>query len=619
MKIILKACFLAFATASFLLPPSVDAQSCSCPDFEKLKNQYDKSEESYQSYIIKLQSANNKNCEAKAEEWLAAEFISISNFDTAELHLKNAERIYKQLKCHDSLLLFVYKTWAQLFYTKGDFEKAQEKCLQMLTSAEASNNNYETANANTMIAQLFNQTGRAENGIIYVRKALPYIDKITSADKKADIYGKVAKRFLWHYQDTKVQSSLDSSELFCRKQLEFALSTENSISISLAYNTLQGIKWERGDLEKAMQYLDSAFAYTRKDDYLNLSTNFFDKADILLLLNNYEVAQQMADSSLYYRKKLGNPAFIAESFDLLAAINKAKGNFQAAFFLKDSARTITDSIRNVEKMKMVSELEKKYNQEKNENTIKDLAQQKRIYILFALTALLGLIGLVFFIRQQSLKNKQRILEAEQRLNRARMNPHFFFNALSSLQSLALQGNDGKSIASNLSKFSHIMRETLESTYKEYITVEQEIEFLKEYLELQKVRFPEKFSYDIIVGRSVELDEVFVPSMILQPSVENSIEHGFKGINYPGRITICFDINEKELLISIIDNGKGFVKIAKESSEHISRASQIIKDRIYLLNIKLKTKATFSIENNQNGEGVTVLVKLPLLYKQDLKV
>jgi sensor histidine kinase YesM len=229
---------------------------------------------------------------------------------------------------------------------------------------------------------------------------------------------------------------------------------------------------------------------------------------------------------------------------------------------------------------------------------------------------LALIGLTFFIRQQSLKNKQRILETEQRLNRARMNPHFFFNALSSLQSYALDGNDGKSIASNLSKFSHIMRETLESTYKEYVTIEQESDFLREYLELQKIRFPQKFSYTINIAPAIEPDDTLLPAMILQPFAENSIEHGFTGINYPGELTITFDKKEKDLHISIVDNGKGLVNTAKETSEHISRASQIIKDRIYLLNVKLKTKAAFTIDNNKNEKGVTVLIRLPLLYKQD---
>ncbi|MBL0358646.1 MAG: histidine kinase [Chitinophagaceae bacterium] len=191
------------------------------------------------------------------------------------------------------------------------------------------------------------------------------------------------------------------------------------------------------------------------------------------------------------------------------------------------------------------------------------------------------------------------MEAEQRLNRARMNPHFFFNALSSLQSFALQENDGKALAINLSRFSHIMRETLESTYKEYVTIEQEASFLNKYLELQKMRFPLKFSYEITIDDTLEADEMVIPSMIVQPFAENSIEHGFSGIAYAGQISVDFKKLAGWLQIRIVDNGKGLATAPKEENEHISRASQIIKDRIYLLNSKLKTTAAFTIENNTN--------------------
>ncbi len=114
----------------------------------------------------------------------------------------------------------------------------------------------------------------------------------------------------------------------------------------------------------------------------------------------------------------------------------------------------------------------------------------------------------------------------------------------------------------------------------------------------------------------ELDPelLLLPSMILQPFVENSIEHGFAGIDYTGQVDIHFDQSPDELLVRITDNGKGLLTGPKENNEHISRASQIIRDRIYLLNIKLKTKASFSINNSESGKGVTVIIKLPLIDK-----
>lgn len=594
------------------------AQSCNCPEYPGLKAAWESSEEESGIFIEKLRASANKICVGKSYEWLAEDFLERNSFDTAEINLQKAESIYKQGSCGDSILLSTYKIWAGLYYAKGDFAKAQEYAFKMLHSAEAAGNMYEQANSYTMIAQLLNQAGQADKGIIYARNAIPFIKKIEQASKQADIIGKISKRYLWHYQDTKTKTSLDSSELFSIQQLAIARRINKKSSIAFAFANLEGIAWERGDLKKALQLLDSSFQYMDPGSYDNLGTNYYDKADILVELKQYEEAKKMADSCLYYRLKSGNPAFIAEGYEILARVGRESGNYAMAYENKEKERAITDSIRHTDKIKTVNELEQKYNKAKNEKTIKELAQQRGIYLLLAVAGLLALIGLVFFIRQQTLRNKQRVLETEQRLNRARMNPHFFFNALSSLQSFALEGNDGKSIATNLSKFSHIMRETLESTYKEYVTIEQENDFLREYLELQKIRFPQKFSYAITIADSIEPEDSLIPSMILQPFIENSIEHGFSGINYPGHIAISFEKSGNDLQVKIIDNGKGLSGVAKEDSEHISRASQIIKDRIYLLNIKLKTKASFSIENNSNENGVTVSIKLPLLYKQNIK-
>jgi tetratricopeptide (TPR) repeat protein/anti-sigma regulatory factor (Ser/Thr protein kinase) len=600
------------------LSVNIIAQKCNCPEYYSFKSQWESSEGQSKPYIEKLQSSTNKICVAKSYEWLAMDYLDVLNYDTSDIYFQKAEDLFKKSGCGDSILLTIYKNWAQLYYTKADFAKAQDYSFKLLKAAEASGNPHEIAVCYTMIAQLFNQTGQAEMGIVYSRLAVPYITKIVNPQKASDLLFKLSKRYLWHYQDTKTQSSLDSSELFSYRQLEIARKINRSSAIAAAFGNLEGIAWEKGDLKKALQFLDSSFKYTDSNNYDNLGTNYYDKADIFIELKRYTEAKQMADSALYYRTLNGSPVYIAELYNLIyAKIGEQTGNYKMAYEYKEKSHLITDSIRSADKAKQVTELEKKYNQAKNEKTIKELAQQKRIYLLLAVAGLFALLGLIFFIRQQSMKNKQKIMEAEQRLNRARMNPHFFFNALSSLQSYALEGNDGKSIATNLSKFSHIMRETLESTYKEYVTIEQEKDFLEEYLTLQQMRFPDKFTSQINIADAIEPQDILIPSMILQPFAENSIEHGFTGINYSGELIISFAKKEKDLQITITDNGKGLLSAPTENPEHISRASQIIKDRIYLLNLKLKTRASFTIENNKNGKGVTVIVNLPYLQKSDI--
>ncbi len=411
--------------------------------------------------------------------------------------------------------------------------------------------------------------------------------------------------------------------------LEIARAIISKKYLSSGYSSLEGILWERwyhtrsnplttagmDTVRQLVSLLDSALKYVDRNTYNVMGSIYSDKAVIAMeLLYNPKDARKFTDSCVFYWEKTGNIAYRVYEYHNISGAYRMEGDYKGAYEYYKKASLLSDSLENVEKTKQVAELEKKYNQAKNETTINDLAKKKQLYLFLAIAGLLAALAIAFFLRQQSLKHKKNILETEQRLNRARMNPHFFFNALTALQKFALKENDKQAMASNLSKFSNIMRETLESTYKEYVTIEQEMEFLNEYLEVQKIRFPHAFSYSVTADKEVETDDALIPAMIIQPFVENSIEHGFAGIEYPGNISIHFANDKKEIKIEIKDNGKGLSTIARHESEHISRASQIIKDRIYLLNIKLKTKAGFSIDNDSNGKGVIVKINLPLLHK-----
>jgi tetratricopeptide (TPR) repeat protein len=608
--------FTLLLLGNFLLQAQ---NNCSCKEYATLHSG-DTNDSTIAATLI---LSSSPICKAKGHQLMGAFYGDLNELDTASYFLQTAEKLYKQTHCGDSILLSTYKSYAFIYYVEGDFAKAQDYSFKMLQAAEAAKNIYEQANCYTMIAQLFNQMGQAEKGITYARLAIPLIDKIEIPQKAADILFKLSKRYLWHFQDTQSPTSLDSSELFSYQQLAIAKKIKRNSSIAAAYSNLQGIAWEKQDFKTAFLYLDSSFLYTDKNDIGTLATNYFDKADLYIELKNYPAAKQMADSALYFYKISGLVSYLAETYELLARIAKLNGDYESAYENKELARAIIDSIHNVEKVKQFTELEKKYSQAKNENIIKDLEKKKQFYFFLAIASLLAALAIAFFLRQQSLKHKKNILETEQRLNRARMNPHFFFNALTTLQKIALRENDGQAMASNLSKFSNIMRETLESTYKEYVTIEQEMEFLNEYLEVQKIRFPQAFSYEVSADKNLDIDELQIPAMIIQPFVENSIEHGFAGVNYPGNVTVKFTSENKELLIEIEDNGKGLSTTkenptaGQQGNEHISRASQIIKDRIYLLNIKLKTKAGFRIDNAVGG-GVIVKIHLPLLYKENKK-
>lgn len=609
-----------FFTILFFLPNYSIAQDCSCTISNDWRRKQQNIEEIDRPTILKtLKDDKEEACNAAYFEWMAEDLIAKKDFDTSLQDLKKAFDYYQKRGCNDASYLVYYKLSALAYYNSGNYDKAIESSFKLLPITEAIGNMYENANCLLQLSHAFNKMKESAKGIEYARMAMSIPQKSYTYLEKATLLSKLSSSYLWRYQDTKDISLLDTAEQLTKQLLQIAFENDFTGLLRKGYNMMNGYAHETKNYPKALRYIDSSLSLAIKAaDIAQMATNYGDKADVLMEMKDYEMARQLADSCLKYHQLTNSAETIANAYALIYEISNRSENYKEAVDAMNSYITIIDSLTNAEKLKTINELEQKYNKAQNEKTIKELAQQKRIYLLLAVAGLFALIGLIFFIRQQSLKNKQKILEAEQRLNRARMNPHFFFNALSSLQSFAMEDNDGKRIAGNLSKFSHIMRETLESTYKDYVTIEQEADFLSEYLELQKIRYPGKFNYEITIDNLIEPGDILIPSMILQPFAENSIEHGFSGIDYSGHLSISFLQKEKELIIHIKDNGKGMVSSIKEDSEHISRASQIIKDRIYLLNIKLKTKAAFSIDNNKNEKGVTVLITLPLLQKHYIK-
>jgi LytS/YehU family sensor histidine kinase len=335
---------------------------------------------------------------------------------------------------------------------------------------------------------------------------------------------------------------------------------------------------------------------------------------------NYEKAISNIDSTLKFGFKIKAFGSIANTYNLLSSIYKVKGDYKNAIQAIELMYQYSDSIYSKEKNKVINELEQKYQKAENEIKISDLNKENEIALLNVkflalgvLAAVLIILIIIFFYRQSVLKNKFKVLETEQRLNRARMNPHFFFNALSSIQTLSMDKDNSSRVSSLISKFSKIMRQSLESTYDELTTIEDEVLFLKNYLDIQKVRFENKFDFEINVDAKLEQDELKVLGMLLQPFLENSIEHGFKNIDYKGILSIVFKKELDGLKIEVNDNGIGF-KIDKIQKEYPSRVTQIIADRLFILNKQHKSKAKYEIKANPAGKGISVIVSLPLIYK-----
>ena len=305
-------------------------------------------------------------------------------------------------------------------------------------------------------------------------------------------------------------------------------------------------------------------------------------------------------------------------------------NNKATFHLKKYIE-LKDSIYNKELIKSVNESEIKYQTElketenqmlQQENDIQKLQIQKseiQKYILFIsfLLAFFAVIIILLYIRQRRFKIQQKTVLLEQKLLRSQMNPHFIFNSLTAIQSYILKSQPAEG-AKYLSKFATLIRIVLEHSRIEYVSLEKEIESLKYYMDLQKLRYEDQFQYDIILDEKIQLDNCFIPPMLAQPFIENAIEHGIAPSEKEGIIKISFLIKTDEMIeFKVEDNGVGISdkSINRNSDSHHSLATQITKERLELLNKNKKDKIFLEVKekiNNDKVEGVLTIFCIPFI-------
>lgn len=473
------------------------------------------------------------------------------------------------------------------------------------------------------IAYVFNKMQQPEKAIEYDYMSLHLAEKINNQKIALSIYTNIQARFGVWFDITQDPKYLDSVRKIAIPTLQLAKKLNRKFEISQTYSVLSGVAFLEGKYEKGLILCDSGLMFLDRNKEFRLTHSLFTKkCDLYIALKDYKKANQYADSSLRYATLENSVLSLAYIYERMYEIAKLQGDFSSALSYHEKFIKIRDSVRTIEKTEKINELEQKYNKAQNEKTIKELSQAKqiaslrnKIYIAGIILALLIIFLIIIFNRQQTLKSKQENMEVEQRLNRARMNPHFFFNTLNSLQTFSMQENKDSKVARYLSKYAKIMRETLESTYKEMNSVEQEVDYLTNYLDIQKLRYPDKFEYHIDVDETVEPDETYVPSMIIQPFIENSIEHGLNTSQETGIINISITTNNNRLLINITDNGSGFTT-DKKAREYPSRATQIIKDRLLLLNKKHKTDASYEIGKGDKDIGTSVKIILPLIHTHE---
>lgn len=401
----------------------------------------------------------------------------------------------------------------------------------------------------------------------------------------------------------------------------------SNVGRSICYNSIGELHLKQDKAYDALETFQKAmiFAEMTNDNYY-ISQTHANIGKSYLALNSPDRAFKEFEIYHQLSKEIQSKYLIMNSLELLSEYNERIGNYAEALSLFKQAVAINDSITSDKNTRYLNEIQTIYDSDKQRQQIElltvenQIKSQQNLFYLFGVVVLILIFLVVYAVSRR--RNDKRHSELEARLFRSQMNPHFLFNALGSIQSFLYQ-NEAQKAAAYLGNFSKLTRSILQNSTKELITLEEEINALKNYIEIEQMRQNYSFNYSVLYNEEVELDFIYVLPTMIQPFVENAILHGFKDKNDENPLLqILLDQHNNFIRIQIIDNGKGIKSALTDAKNphHKSMGMNIFKERIRNIERKYKKSVKFDVqdrkEKNPNESGTIVTIDFPLIEPHD---
>ena len=424
---------------------------------------------------------------------------------------------------------------------------------------------------------------------------------------------------------------------------------------------LQGISYAynlAGDHEQSITTNNKIIELARSSGYeLYLPSMYVNNVSNYLALGRYREAIQDGLLAVKAGKKSGQIELYHKVLQDMAVAYKQLNMPGKAYETQLEYSRLSKTILDAEKSRQLAEMQTKYETESKQSEIELLSREaaiqklqlaKQEYFLAGLIILILVIigGAVLIYRQRQLRQQQAITDleleetkkrlvveqqyraSELKALRSQMNPHFVFNALNSIQEY-IMFNEKKLAGKYLGKFADLMRIYLNHSQARAISVAEEVEALNLYLELEKLRFEDALTYEVIMEEGTDNDQIKLPALLLQPYVENALKHGLLHKKTDRKLTVRFSYLEAEAVLrcEVIDNGVGRVNSAARNQSRDARhkpfATNAIKSRIELINYNSEKPVVEQIEDLYddagNAMGTHVMISVPKGAIVDLEV
>lgn len=538
-----------------------------------------------------------------------------NDWEKVKFNLQKSDSVYEKLG-KTAQIMRNKELYSVYYKYVGEYNKALQNDLQLLKYYERNGPKISEAKMLGAIALLLTQLERYKEAEVYYKKSI---------DLRKEMHDYLGEsRALLNYG-----AMLAERGLFVRAEpylvesirLQKLMNDESNAVVSKA--NLVHVYAETGRSKKALDLAKECIsAFTKDKDTANLVKMGIYESIAYTKLKQYNKAILALNTKHHFVKNQKHYRQLEADFLWqYYKVYKAMGKTDIALEYLEESKSLEDLSRDIRIQHGVSRAKEHYESAKKQqenlqlrrdNELKDLQISQRNYFVFGSILLIVLMCIIAFttIRYNRLKNEKIAVEMEQRLLQTQMNPHFIFNVLHAIHTYMLRKDTHES-GKLLTSFARLIRSILQHSSTDNIPLSEELNWLKDYIRLQQLRFTDSFKYSVEIDETISPDNMLLPPMLIQPFIENAIEHGFSGLDKPGKLTISYKKTGKEVEIRITDNGKGFSaeNLTSTTKEHESAAVQITEKRIILLNKRRKGAFKFSI-SSVPAEGTSVYFSIP---------
>jgi len=522
---------------------------------------------------------------------VADSYVQQQDYANARLNYENAYRFAERTKKVKDQLKTRFNL-ANLELLEKDFTTAEKLFLALKKDAQTNNDLNLIAEIDFKLGEIYAQRGDLSRANVFY----DYSNQNAFQTNNNDLINQTNERIVATSDLTDAGSNLS------------ILNTLNQTA-TIFQSTSDTVAWMTNNAQMAT-------FYAAQGQFLNASVQ---------LQNNYVLSEKKGDLAVQMETALQ----LYEVYRQSGQTKLADRAYKKYLVLSDSLKSqkLQDegefvqnqlALRTVEKQIDNLERERELDQQtilllkRETNLDQQRFEQQRLLVYFLIGILVIFAGVSVFVYRNITAKKRAHQLLYLKSLRAQMNPHFIFNSLNSVNNY-IGKSDERAANKYLSKFAKLMRQVLEHSQVEFISLVQEKEVLQLYLELEHERFKDQFDYEFIVDPNLSLESITIPPMLVQPFIENAIWHGLRYRDTDGFLAVHITAREKWIEIAIKDNGIGRNKSralkTENQKKHQSTGMQNVESRTELIKAVFKAKIDYEIIDLPNDAGTHILIKL----------